>query len=462
MTGQAILGSQAKSWRELGSRAALVAGFGTLLVFMAFVCIDSLHSLARFEADNIQIRQTFLYREHTLDQIRANLYESANITSDYLLNENALDSQQRLRAELQSLHRETTAALSACVQSLPTEKTEPFERLAMELESYWSTIDAMVTLDTQKKTKRDTPILHRDLLSRNATILEITKDLSALNAEDLNEAEQRIREVSEQFRRRSLMVVVIGLGFGVVLAAATIAHAGRLESRLKQKYEESLQGQRELKELSRRLVDSEERERRAISRELHDEVGQSLGALLLDIKDLTETSRNDESFRQRLQNTKTLAEKCLNEVRDMALLLRPSMLDDFGLVPALEWQAREVSKRTGMLVDTVEENVSEDLPDGHRTCVYRVVQEALNNCSKHANAKNVRVMVRQEPHRLRVRVEDDGKGFDPRRSRGLGLIGMSERVTQLGGVLTVESDPARGTRLEVDLPLPGTPVNREN
>ena len=168
---------------------------------------------------------------------------------------------------------------------------------------------------------------------------------------------------------------------------------------------------------------------------------------------LTEMSSEEGIFRQGLQNMKMLAENCVNEVRNMALLLRPSMLDDLGLVAALEWQTREVSKRTGMLVDTVEENVSDNLPDEYRTCVYRIVQEALNNCSKHAYAKNVRVVVRQEPNHLRVSIEDDGKGFDPSRVRGLGIVGMNERVSQLGGVLKFDSDPARGTCLRVDLPL---------
>jgi len=202
------------------------------------------------------------------------------------------------------------------------------------------------------------------------------------------------------------------------------------------------------------LVDAEERERRAISRELHDEVGQSLSALLLEVENLTQMSGGKNGFRLILQNIKTLAENCVNEVRNMALLLRPSMLDDLGLIAALEWQAREVSRRTGMFVDTVDENVSDSLPDAHRTCVYRIVQEALNNCSRHAHARNVRVVVRQEPNHLRVSIEDDGKGFDSSRVRGLGLVGMNERVNQLGGVLKVDSEPERGTRLQVDLPLP--------
>ena len=445
----------------MGSRAALVSGFGLLVFLMAFLCADSLSTLKRFENTNAQIRQDFLYREQTIGQVRSALYESANITSEYILNDLNQDDQERLRNELQSIQSEITAALRVCIQSLPMGETERFQHLAIELESYWSTTDTIVALDPRERTKQGDDLLRSDVLSRNAAILTITKDLSALNNDELNESERGIQEVSAQFTRRFVTAVAVSLSFGLLLAAATIGYAGRLERGLKQKYDEGRRVQHELKELSKRLVDTEERERRAISRELHDEVGQSLSALLLEIENMRDTPTDGSVSQQGLQNVRRLAENCLNEVRDMALLLRPSMLDDLGLIPALEWQAREVSKRTGMFVETVEENVSGDLPDEHRTCVYRIVQEALNNCSKHAFAKNVWVKVRQGQNRLRVSIEDDGRGFDPRRISGLGLVGMNERVTQLGGVLKVASDPAQGTRLEVDLPVPDEQTRRE-
>ena len=139
----------------------------------------------------------------------------------------------------------------------------------------------------------------------------------------------------------------------------------------------------------------------------------------------------------------------------MTLLLRPSMLDDFGLVPALEWQAREVSKRTGLRVHVTAEEASGELPDQLRTCIYRVVQEALHNCARHSQARSVRVIVRQEAHRILLSVEDDGHGFDARRVRGLGLVGMEERVTHLGGAFEVRSKPGAGTRVAAELPLAG-------
>jgi signal transduction histidine kinase len=432
----------------------LFAGFGTLLILMAIVSIDSQHTLEVFETHNTQIRQDFLYREHTLEQVRTSVYESGDIMSDYTVIESDPHTQERLRTQFQSIHNETTASLQACIQSLPTDKRESFQHLAEELERYWSRVDPIFELRATEKKGLGNSALRSDVLSKYLEVLAITKEVSAVNDDELKETDRRIAETFAQFRRRLLVFAMIGFSFGLILATTTIVYAGRLEKSVQEKYYESLQAQRELKELSKRLVEAEERERRAISRELHDEVGQSLSALLIDVENLTEMSSEDAVFRPSLQKIKTLAENCVNEVRNMALLLRPSMLDDLGLVAALDWQAREVSKRTGMFVDTIDENVSNSLPEEHKTCVYRIVQEALNNCSKHAYAKNVRIVVRQEPNHLRVSIEDDGKGFDARRARGLGLVGMNERVSHLGGVLKVESDPERGTRLRVDLPLP--------
>src|SRR5580765_4019448 len=129
----------------------------------------------------------------------------------------------------------------------------------------------------------------------------------------------------------------------------------------------------------------------------------------------------------------------------MALLLRPSMLDDLGLIPALKWQAREVSKRTSMEVSVATELVSEDLPDEHKTCIYRVVQEALHNCSRHSSATTVRVRVQHKSGKLLLSVQDDGKGFEVGQSKGLGLLGIEERVAQLEGTCHVHSGPGIGT-----------------
>jgi len=131
----------------------------------------------------------------------------------------------------------------------------------------------------------------------------------------------------------------------------------------------------------------------------------------------------------------------------MALLLRPAMLDELGLVPALRWHAREVTRRTGLKVKMIADELNDDLPDSHRTCIYRVVQEALNNCVKHSKAREVRVVIHRDGDGLSISVQDDGVGFDPENNKGLGLLGMMERVSGLGGRFHIESHPGRGTVL---------------
>ena len=140
-------------------------------------------------------------------------------------------------------------------------------------------------------------------------------------------------------------------------------------------------------------------------------------------------------------------------MRDLALLLRPSMLDDLGLAPALNWHARETSKRTGLNVVVSADDAIDSLPDEHRTCIYRLVQEAVNNAVRHANARTVEVAVRKEGQKVDVTVQDDGAGFDTRFMRGLGLLGMEERVRRLGGRLKISSEPGRGTLVHAALPV---------
>jgi signal transduction histidine kinase len=133
--------------------------------------------------------------------------------------------------------------------------------------------------------------------------------------------------------------------------------------------------------------------------------------------------------------------------------LRPSMLDDLGLIPALEWQAREVSRRSGIKVKVTAENVPDSLPDELRTCIYRVVQETLHNVSRHSGAKNALVSVQYMGDSLVLTVKDDGSGYDSEKTTGLGLLGMEERVKQLGGRLEIQSQPGQGTLLRATLPI---------
>ena len=203
------------------------------------------------------------------------------------------------------------------------------------------------------------------------------------------------------------------------------------------------------------MVAAQEQERKSISRELHDEVGQTLNALLVDAGNLQKRiPASDTQSQELLISIRRLADTSVNEIRDIALLLRPSMLDDLGLTAAIQWQAREVSRRTGLAVKVSSEAVSDDLPEGLSICLYRIAQEALQNVTRHAQAKMVHIELTQKPDRLVLSVKDDGIGFDAENVRGLGAVGMEERLRQMGGALRIRSQPGKGTTLLAEVPIP--------
>jgi signal transduction histidine kinase len=208
--------------------------------------------------------------------------------------------------------------------------------------------------------------------------------------------------------------------------------------------------QRIARDALRRVVDAQETERRRLARELHDETGQALTSILLGLKALEESVEEGAvgELRQLVVDT-------LQDVRRLAVELRPPVLDDFGLDAALERLTTAFGEQTGMPVQ-FESNVGDvRLPEDVETALYRIVQEALTNVVKHAQARNVSVVLRRTAESAVAIVEDDGQGFDPRSTRpdGFGVEGMRERVALLDGRLRVESRAAGGTTIAAEVPL---------
>ncbi len=228
---------------------------------------------------------------------------------------------------------------------------------------------------------------------------------------------------------------------------------GRLGQAVRRALEEVVE-RRKVENLSAKLLKAHEEERRKISRELHDQVGQAMTLILVELNNLDGELPKESPEHARVQTLKRLAQDTVATVRDLALLLRPSILDELGLIPALNWQASEVFRRSKMKVTVDADEGCNRLPDDYRTCIYRVVQETLHNAVRHAKATHANVIVRHEPSQIRVLVQDDGEGFDPRHRKGLGLMGMEERVRQLGGMIHIDSTPGGGATVSILLPHP--------
>jgi two-component system, NarL family, sensor histidine kinase DevS len=212
--------------------------------------------------------------------------------------------------------------------------------------------------------------------------------------------------------------------------------------------------QRTARDALRRIVEGQELERRRLARELHDETGQALTSILLGLRAVEESGSSDE-MREAASDLRELVVATLQDVRRLAVQLRPKALDDFGLAPALERLVQTFSEATDIRVELEPQLGSERLPAEVETTLYRIVQEALTNIVKHAEASNVSILLVRRESSATVVIEDDGKGFDPgaTRDEGLGLEGMRERAELHDGRLTIESKADAGTTLAVEVPL---------
>jgi two-component system sensor histidine kinase UhpB len=216
----------------------------------------------------------------------------------------------------------------------------------------------------------------------------------------------------------------------------------------------------QLQALSRRLVDIQELERRQFSRELHDRIGQNMTALGINLDILRTGLLNhaDPKLRSRLDDSAALLESTTGAIENVISELRPPMLDDYGLLPALQWYQTEFSNRTGIHVGVRGDDPSERLAPEAEIALFRIAQEALNNIVKHAQAKNIEIRLSHRYTECVMTIADDGRGFDvassdnTRRRSGLGMVTMRERTAAIGGHFEVASTPGKGTRITVRIP----------
>jgi signal transduction histidine kinase len=441
------------------SRIALAVGFGGLLSIMALAGIDALRVLGQFRRSDEQIRHRYLAENHALNDIRSDVYVSGTYVRDYLL-EPEPQRADTYRANLEQVRKHMEAALDAYRRELMPAGIAQYSALRSELTGYWATLAPVFQWDAAERRNSGYAFLRDEVFPRRQNMLALASQIADLNDQQLNAGNGQVVALLVAFQTRLLLTLLAALAVGAGLALFTMRRILSLEGQARSQYVEVAEARTQLKELSARLVQAQEEERRALSRELHDEVGQSLSAVLVELRNLSVglAQGAEEQARRHVDTIKTQVESTVRLVRNMALLLRPSMLDDLGLVPALKWQARETSKSTGMSVTVATELDSDELPDDYKTCIYRVVQEALHNCARHSGAASVRIRVEQAPGRLLLSIRDDGQGFDVVHTKGLGLLGIEERVTRLGGKYRVQSRPGSGTELSVE--LPGAPENR--
>lgn len=434
----------------------LYLGFGSLVVLIAMVGLAAARRASQIYAEMGAIYATHQQVNALLNEIGSGLNVSGILVRDYLLDQSHLTAELH-RTELVRIRKEMSGNLDRLQQFVPAESAPALASLRNELDAYWDALDPLFDWSPRQKIALSGFFLKQTVLPRRDAALAIAKEIAKLNDANFAIQQRRVAESQSGFRRHLAWMLGVTLTLGILVAGISITRIIRLERRSQEHQARTERAEQELRRLSQDLVRALESERKSISRELHDAVGQTLTALRMELSQLA-ALRNapDDEFQTRVEEARQLAEQTLSTVRSLAMGLRPAMLDDLGLAPALEWQSRDFSRRSGIPVDLQLDGELDGLPEAHRTAIFRIAQEALTNCARHARARHVRIAVHGRRDAVTLSIQDDGVGMNPNSAsrEGIGLIGIEERIRELGGSMNLYSQPGKGTTLQAEIPLP--------
>jgi PAS domain S-box-containing protein len=332
-----------------------------------------------------------------------------------------------------------------------TQYITPLKQLTEELHrtNRWTGELVHQTRDGRRLTVLVRKTLDRDRHGHPASVLETITDMTE-------------RKLAEAAMRRFEVVAASNQKLETEIARRRIVEEALRKSEQHQRrlLAQSNRQQEQLRQLSRQILTVQEEERRTISRELHDVIAQTLTGINIRLAGLKqEATRSTKGLDQKIASTQRLVEKSVDIVHQFARELRPTVLDDLGLIPALHAFMKTFTAQTGVRASLTASAEVEHLDTTQRTVLYRVAQEALTNVARHAHASRVEVSIRKFPGHIGMKVQDDGKSFrvEPTSPANggtrLGLLGMKERLEMIGGTFTIESAPGQGTTIGAEIPL---------
>ena len=423
----------------------LASAFAALLLIVGGSAVAVWRGASKAQQEVAILHNAHLAAGDALASIRANVFLSGILTRDYLLDPDPSHA-ARYSDQFNGIRMATLGNFRALAASGPSKnELEALDRLHREVDSYWDPTRTALGWTTAQKTVRRAGFLQERVRHREE-IVELAAQVERMMTANFVRERARITSANERFASSIAGTTGIALLLTVGIAGATVARMVRLER-------QSESSQEELRRLSGQIRIAQEQERRYLSRELHDQAGQMLTGLRMALATISYEAGEAE-FSERVAHARGIVEQTLRVIRNIAMMLRPSMLDDLGLASAVGWLVRDLKRSSGLEIHAEIDPDVDSLPDPHCTCVYRVVQEALTNAARHSNARRIEVSLSTVGGKISGTIVDDGLGFEAAAMRrtGLGLVGMEERVRELGGILRATSSPGQGARIEFYLP----------
>jgi signal transduction histidine kinase len=438
----------------------MVIGGGLTLGVWLFVGVFFGRRIAAIEAQADVVSERYLEAQQLLLEARNQVLLSA-----VALRETLLDSEEPFRSDGR---RRMLTALGVAEQNLERyvpifDEADERERIANLRSAIGGVRREMLSVLEAERSLSPAEIgtlLRGTVMQRRESATRIAEEFGTLNRLAFVRYQSDVIEIYRETQNQ----VWRALGFAVVASLAIALGAGiyigRLEGRVAEQHERDRALRRDLQRLSSALIKAREDERRSIARELHDEIGQLMTAAKVTLAAVRRAVAMDGPVRRSLDEATDIVDRALHGVRDLTRLLHPTVLEDLGLVAAVDLLVKEFRKRDGADIVLLHEHCQGRLRPDVETAAYRIVQEGLTNVAKHARARHCVVRLLGHDGKLVVEVDDDGVGFagEAAAAEGLGLVSMRERAAQLGGSMEILSGSGRGTRITVVLPLQPEPV----
>lgn len=452
---------------RLSIRAALIIGFGLVLGLWLFTGYSFSGRITQMEREAGDVTGRYMAAQDLLSTVRQQVSTNSIVLRNALLDPSPA-AQPSYSERLEEGFGRIDTALNDYRPVFDSADASPdgaasIERLRGETQEFrrltFAVLSAHQTADTATAPWE---LLNKHIVPRRATVIALSEEIRALNRKALFQHQIATSAIHRSVELQWWLRMGLALAATIGIALFAILYAGRLEDRLRQQRDRDVEYRQELQLLSGRLVAAQEEERRSISRELHDEVGQVLGAIKMEVERAERKVGDHPGTHEALGEIQSLTDNALATVRDLSQLLRPAVLDDLGLAAAIDWLLRGVERRNGLAVRLTQRGEMARLLPEVETAAFRIVQEALANVMRHADATRLEVRLDYQQDSLAIVVSDDGCGFDSAVApagdrRRLGLIGIRERVARVGGSVALDTAPGRGTTLRVDLPAPAQP-----
>jgi signal transduction histidine kinase len=443
-------------------RTVLLAGFGLMLGLWLFAGYQVTQRVGAAQRNDAKVGTRYQQSQELLASVRAQVLEASVLLRDSLLDPD-MTAQDEHRRNIKEAYDRIDQRLAQYVPFLdsPAER-ERVERLRAEIREFRAASDEVLATDSSRWPFEARMLLRRFMPKRESAI-RVSDELQALNRAAFIDQQRDMTDMQASMHRQVWTVFGLALVISMIIKWLAFRHAARLERRLTAQHEREERIASDLQRLSARLVQAREEEQRRIARELHDEVGQALSAVKVQLAVAERRIERMGAAPALLADAQTSADSALHCVRDLSHLLHPSALDDLGLVAALESLVADFRRRHEMAIEFLHEGLDRRLPAEAERALYRIVQEGLTNISRHADATAGSVRLVLEESSATVTIEDNGVGFDvadverPGKRRGLGLLSIRERVAGLRGTVRIDSTPRQGSRIDVTLPAVAHP-----